>query len=498
MSVLDTSEPHRSAPVDLNPLSWRRRWLSLDENPAALAFAQTLAGQMLLHAAFLGLVFMMPLVRTKHFALIAVALIAVALVPTRRMLAVSAVGAAYFLLRPLKMGEHYVFFDAMWAGFGIPMTSFIGYVGFGLVFMVFTLMLLKNQRSRRVAFAANRPILTMFFVTVVLSAATVLVPQGTALFNASWIALGYVSGSFFLLGYVLLDNRAREPLPQSQQLGFLRPVWTDGPIPIKGPGYLQKFEAKDGEALARTRIKALKLMVWATILFWFWELAFNRGIYGALGVPTLETAISANADGEAMALPVLWGVLGIAFLAKLINFGASVHTLVAVVRMAGFQIPRGMNKPLASRTISEFWGRYLFYFKEILADFFFYPAFQRYFKRSPRLRMAFATFCAAFVGNVLFDLITGAPSIAIHGFAQAVANISSYVIYAAALTVGIIWSQFSKRDPRPEDGIWRYDVMPRAKVILFFCLLMVFDDSSGVVPVGERITYFLSLFGVSS
>ena len=168
-----------------------------------------------------------------------------------------------------------------------------------------------------------------------------------------------------------------------------------------------------------------------------------------------------------------------------------------MIRMAGFGVPRGMARPLSSRTMSEFWSRYLFYFKELLADFFFYPTFQRFFKNHPRLRLVFATFMAAFVGNILFDVISEAPSFAIYGFMDKLEDFYSYTIYAALLTAGLIWSQLGQKRTTAKDGWLRHDVVPRVQVIVFFALLQIFDNTEGLVPVWDRVSFLASLFGVT-
>ncbi|MCY0149672.1 hypothetical protein OEG84_18645 [Hoeflea sp. G2-23] len=494
MTSLDiTTSP---GPITFNPLRWRRWWLDIDRNEAAQRWAQTGLGQGLLHFGFIALMFLLPVIRTKHAALVAIALVLCAVFPARRMLLLTAVGAVYFLLKPLKQEAHYTYFDELVSSSYLSLPSTFGFAIFGLVFMAFAYLLIHNQTSRNIEFIARRPIQFMLALGAGLAAMTIAVPDQHPAFSIAWVSLGYLSGSFFFLGYILLDSRSKTALPVHQQLGFLRPVWAAGSVPLKGPAFFRKFEAKTPTDMAITRLKALKLVVWATILFWIWEIGFNWFVHGALELPHLEAMISATANGASETAVLRWTVLAADFLGQIVVFGASIHLFIAVIRMVGFNVPRGMAKPLASRTMSEFWSRYLFYFKEILADFFFYPTFQRCFKKYPRLRMAFATFMAAFVGNMLFDFISDSPSFAIAGFWETVRGYSSYAIYAGALTTGLIWSQLYQKKPSAEDGWFRYDVLPRVQVILFYGLLQVFDDSSGMVPVGERIYFFLSLFGV--
>lgn len=496
MTALDIPAP--SGSITLNPLRWRRWWLGMDRNEAVLSWAQSGLGQGVIFVVFTSLMFLMPEIRNKHAALVAIALLGCAVFPARRMLLLTAVGVGYFLLRPLKQVAHYTYFDEIVASFGSSLPSMFVSVAFGLVFMGFAYLLIQNQTSRKIEFIARRPIQFMLMLGAGLAAMTIIVPDTSPVYTFAWISLGYLSGSFFFLGYTLLDSRSKSALPKYQQLGFLRPAWAGGSVPFKGPNFFRKFEAKTPTDLAVTRLKGLKLIVWATLLFWTWQIGFNWFIRDTLGLPELEAAISASAHGTDYSTALRWAILSVGFIGQIIIFGAYIHLFVAIIRMLGFNVPRGMAKPLASRTMSEFWSRYLFYFKEILADFFFFPTFQRYFKKHPRLRMAFATFMAAFVGNILFDFISNSPSFAINGFLATAIGFQSYTIYAAALTTGLIWAQLYQTPPRPENGWFRYDVLPRVQVILFYCLLQVFDDSSGDIPVGERITYFLSLFGVQA
>ena len=495
MTFLDAIPSTR--PGSFNPLNWRHKWLTMDKNENVLQWAQTMWGQIVLHAGFVGLLMMMPAIREKHLVLIVFSLLLCAVFPARRMLALTGVGAVYFLLRPLKHEQHYAFFGELWNSFGTMVPASASFIGFGLVFMAFAFFLISNQTSRKVGFIASHPVWSMLLLGTCLAAVTVFMPQSHPLFSASWISLGYLSGSFFFVGYILLDARSKKALPAYQQLGFLRPVWAAGSVPLKGPAFFRKFEAKNSTELAATRLKAIKLLVWAAILFCFHELFFDRILSGVLEILHLETALLSIAAGTDVPLASRWLILAVTFLSELVAFAVAIHVFIAVIRMAGFGVPRGMARPLTSRTMSEFWSRYLFYFKELLADFFFYPSFQRFFKNHPRLRLAFATFMAAFVGNILFDLISDSPGFVINGFLNTIENYYSYTIYAGALTAGLIWSQLYQRRTTVKDGWLRHNVVPRVQVILFFGLLQIFDNHSGLVPVGDRISFFASLFGVT-
>jgi len=482
-----------------NPLAWRRWWLGIDKDESAIAWAQTLPGQAAIHLVLIGCLALMPVLRASHVALIAVSLVLCWALPRHRLLVVALTGAAYFLLRPFKLGPIYDYFDqtgfaAMATGVGLPGDVML--VPLGIAFLGFAAAMMWNQSRRAFGFASDRPLVFMTALGAVLTVATLAVPQDHAVFLPSWLALAFLSQSFFFLAYVLIDMRGKTPIPAHLKLGFMRPFWAGFAPPIKGPAYFIRFSAKSDADLAVARLKGLKLIVWASILFAIWEWGFNRLIFGQLGFPRLDNLIAATAGGEAAHLGVRWGAVALDFLATVILMGAAVHAIVAAIRVAGFAIPRGMVRPLSSRTIAEFWGRYLFYFKEMLVDLFFYPAFRRYFRSNPRLRMAFATFCAAFIGNVFFDFFHALPLLAVEDPFRIWQGFYSYCVYAGILTVGIIWSQQFQRPPSPDQGWFRYDVVPRAQVITFFALLQVVDDSSAIVPIEERLRFLVGLFGV--
>ena len=498
MTAVDLQTSSARPSAWFSPLALRRLWLSMDQNDRVVEWAQSKAGIAVVHGAFLLALATLPVIRTKHMALIAITLVLAALLPGRRGMVFAGMGMLFFLLRPFRNEFHYNNFGEIWAGIGVlGANAQVGMIVCSAVFFCLILLLIENQRRKSVSLVAERPVLSMLLVGTGLTAITVLVPQDHGVFAFAWLLVAYLSSTFFFIGYILMAARQKRPLANTTLLGYVRPFWADSVVPIKGPGYLSKFEAHDAPALAVTRLKGLKLAVWAVILFWTGEIVFNQFIHSSLGLPLFDAHLKAVSESGSDSLALGWTVVAIHFLERVLVVGAVVHALVAVIRMAGFGIPRGMVKPLGSRTISEYWGKYLFYFKELLSDFFFFPTFQRCFKKHPRLRIAFATFMAAFVGNILFDVISEAPAFSVNGFVATVNSFASYTVYAGGLTLGIIWSQLFQQKPRPEDGFFRYQVLPRIIVLVFFGLLQIFDDHSGVVSLSDRFTFLFSLFGVS-
>jgi hypothetical protein len=311
-----------------------------------------------------------------------------------------------------------------------------------------------------------------------------------------WTFLAAFASGFWFLAYALADQKAKDPTPNTTRLGLFHPFWDGPPLPTgKGAAYLRKFEAKDDESLAVTRLKALKLVVWGAMLTGLY-LGLTDLINDRAGLPTLHRAMELYAAGTPIPAYEAWPSLVVHYLLDIAFIAGWSHVVVAIVRMAGYAIPRNTARPLSARTLAEFWNRYYFYFKELLVDFFFFPAFLRYFKKQPKLRVAFATLCAASFGNVLFHFTWNLNLTLDYGLLGAIRHFESYGVYSLLLAGGLIVSQLRARKPKPEDGFLRYEVLPRIGVGLFFCLVAVFNETPELFSMHERIAFFLSLFGV--
>ena len=82
MSLANTNLPAEGA---RSPLQWRQAWLTIDQNPAAQAFASSWIGKICVHVVVV-LAFAVSLnFTTASLALITLTLFAVALMPSRRL-----------------------------------------------------------------------------------------------------------------------------------------------------------------------------------------------------------------------------------------------------------------------------------------------------------------------------------------------------------------------------------------------------------------------------
>jgi hypothetical protein len=473
--------------------AWRRAWLGMDRDPGVLAFTATPAGIVLVHAAFLAGLAATTQFSPDFMALIAVTLAGAALFPARRVLVLTIGSLAFFLIRPFRTGAFTEMSREVAAAAGMSATTL--QVAVAGVFVLAAFVALTAQQRYPTSLLGRRPLLVHLSVFAALVAAGCGIEPGGAAHASFWVFMAVWASSFWMLAYMAADARTKDATPNALRAAFMRPVWGGSATPIgKGHSYLAKFEARDETALAATRLKALKLVVWAAILHAVW-FGLNELLHVRGAIPTLHQAVMADIAGSPHGLGLRWTALVTTYLLDLMIIAYWGHALVAIVRMIGFAIPRNTVNPLASRSLAEFWNRYFFYYKELLVDFFFYPAFLRWFKKAPKLRIAFATFCAAGFGNFLYHAMSEVHLFARFDPLAALSYFPTFAFYTLVLSAGLIVSQIRGHRPKPEDGFWRYEVTPRLNVMLFFCFLKIFDDIFGNGTLWDRFAFFFGLFG---
>lgn len=262
----------------------------------------------------------------------------------------------------------------------------------------------------------------------------------------------------------------------------------------KGAANWRSVEAGTEEELAVTQLKGLKLIAWALflrVLLW----AYQQLIYAKLGVVPLTIAFEQFVKAGISPGPM--GTLSIVanFFEHLLTMAIWGHIIVAIARLAGFRLLRNTWRPLSSRTVAEFWNRYFYYFKEILVNVYFYPTYVRWFKGHPRLRVAFATFMAAGVGNWYFHFLLENYRVARDGLGEALLYMQTYAFYCLLLVGGIVISQLRGWRPDPKAGWVRGQFMPSLGVVLFYCLLSFFDGPQRHAPLKEHFAFLFQVLG---
>jgi hypothetical protein len=312
---------------------------------------------------------------------------------------------------------------------------------------------------------------------------------------ALWSITAVYAAYFWFLAYALIDQRRKQPAPLSLQLATFHPFFGSSTAPLgKSADNWRSVEAQTPQELAVTQLKGLKLIVWAYFLSLV-LMAYIYIVHKKLGIVPLEIAFERFVQNGVSPGPS--GILGIItnFFGQVLHLTIWGHSVVAVGRLAGFRLLRNTWRPLSSRTIAEFWNRYYYYFKELLVHVYFYPSYVRYFKRYPRLRIAFATFMAAGVGNWLFHFLLENYRIARDGIGGTLAYMQTYAFYCLLLATGIVISQLRGKRPPSDAGWLRGRLLPSLSVVTFYCMLSFFDGPQRHAPLKVHLAFLFHVFG---
>ncbi|NND45933.1 MAG: hypothetical protein HKN58_11470 [Xanthomonadales bacterium] len=481
----------------------------IDQYEKVVAFAQTVAGRIVLIAVFAG---GLALHGRGWWAEASVILLAMSLLPDyRRQLLL--IGTLYWLWQHTPFNWLLITRLAREQGVAAGINESLGWPMFHALVIAAALLACGIFYALAVRFRdrapMNRPLRTLLLGYFVLLAVASWLPMPALAEVALWAFLVVLGRYIWFLAYSLLDIPSKDRAPFWLQLGHYHPFWmssmTAVPFP-KGAAYLRKIEAKDAVELAVTQLKGIKLIYWAVLLMLFQGLCQGLLYTGSFrawdGSWALPLFVDAPRFGEVLTASVAgtpapwhqnWLALIARFLMEILNLAIWGHVIIAGCRMAGFRALRNTCRPLRSATIAEFWNRYYYYFKELLVDFFFYPAFMRYFKRSPRVRLVFATMAAAGFGNVLYHFLRDSSYIVRLGLWEALWAFKVYFVYGALLGVAIGLSQLRNRKRHKDRGSLRTRILAPLAVLSFYCVLSIFDDPDRSLPAVEYFRFALHL-----
>lgn len=372
--------------------------------------------------------------------------------------------------------------------------SYVALIGFSFI----AWGLLAYARHHKQSVLAKRPLLTLIAIELVLCLLSYPGVLDGLPRLVIWSLLCVLVPYFWYLAYALVDQRSKDRSSDLFQLGAFHPVWGGASsIPIgKGAAFLRKMLAKNPEEMAITQIKGVKLLLWADALLalkillkWFFE--------DYCKIPSVTDAIDASIHHQSYSLGMQWASLLWSVTSYSLRIAISGHFIIGSARLAGFRLPRSTWRPLESRTLIEYFNRFHYYFKELLVDFFFLPTFFRVFKEHPRLRLFFATFMAAGVGNAIYHFMSEIDLIESMGFVGALESYISYAFYCVILATGIGISQVRvNMGYKPSNSLYGR-IQSFVVVWGFVTLLHVFSDESRNHSLLERVQYLLSMFAIS-
>ena len=476
MSAHVGANPEVLANRGMNGLANFRIIPRIETYPRIVEFVQKFAGKVLILALFgAGLHF-----ATEDWVPLTVCLALTTFWPSRRRLLVTVATLLFTFVVP-------------WTKFPHPL-----YTSTLILFVIVTgALLFWTAVEWPRSLVGRHPIVFLLAGYALLVVIAAYFPNTTRWYLTVW-DFTYTFGIYlWFIGYSLLDRRSADRDNFSLQLGTYRPFWgsTATPFP-KGASYLRRIEAKDAHQLAVVQLKGLKLLAWSLLISVFSKY-FGFFLHDYLAIPTFNQTLYHSVMRAPYPWYVCWASLASAFLEDILAMCVWGHRFIACCRMAGFNALRNTYRPLSSRSISEFWNRYYFYFKELLAEFFFYPTFVRVFKNHRKLRLVTATFAAAFFGNIFYHFCRDLNFIASLGLWKAITGFHVYAFYCFLLATGISISQLRVSRPKPS-GFLRARVAPVICVALFYMLINIFAYLGRDYPISEHFRYFFHLFEFTS
>jgi hypothetical protein len=294
----------------------------------------------------------------------------------------------------------------------------------------------------------------------------------------------------------------------ADHLFYLFPIYGGRDAPIgKGFDNLTRHEAHSADALAKSQLAGMKLLILSLI----WrgaEQLMNAAVYAeptnqltpllaahGARVPPLDRLLAQRVH---VAPLVAWSSIYVELVRQVLRHAAWGHVTVGVLRLLGFNVFRNTYKPLLAESIVEFWNRYYYYFKELLVDFFFFPTFVRHFRRWPRLRMVAATFAAAFVGNLYYHALAHDELILTGDVRAAWTALHARTFYCLLLAAGISVSMLREQRRRGTAVLpGRATRLVRIfGVWTFFAVIHVWGVGAQA-SFTRRTEFFLSLFGLA-
>lgn len=315
---------------------------------------------------------------------------------------------------------------------------------------------------------------------------------------------------FFLwrLGYMFLSGQRNKVAGTRfrDHVMYLWPLYGGSNTPYgKGLDYLSRTEARDPEALARSQLAGLRLLILAGLWMFSKEL-MDALLFGA------ENSLRQVTGGFSLDLPRLghlleepgetqWGLGWAALYGELfrnvLNRAAKGHLIIGVLRLFGFYVFRNTYKPLLADSVVGFWNRYYYYFKELLVEFFFYPTFARWFRKKARLRLFAAVFMAAFVGNMYYHLIRMTQELVTRDFKTVWSVLGPRLVYCSLLSLGIFVSML-REQKRMRQGVVRSPLRRAAAVFgvwSFFAFINIWNQR-GAGTLESTARFLLGLVGL--
>lgn len=459
---------------------------SIDQSPKLIAFCQNNYGKFLLYIAFasvlslnllwankyfqlthfyfwdkliiLGLIYYFPKYKTQIFTLSSMYWFFVFYYPQH-------IATSFIFLAP-KANSPYLFYYSL------------------IIFLIllYSINFLIKKLNHKVSIALIIYTLLVFITT--------LYPTGSYYKN---LLLGSLLIMSLVLWHWLYSLKYNFSLDNVLRCSFSFWNWSVLPIP-KSYNHLNASQVNLNQTTT-LHLRALKLLLWASFLGGLEYVLSTFTNY--LHIPRLETLILNSSLSSSSTIGTNWLSVITEFLLNLLSLTVGSHIAVAVIRFCGWDIKRNVYSPFKANSISDFFNRYYFYFKELLLDIFFYPAYFAFFKRNNALRLFTATLLSAGLGNFLFHFFLSFPRIITQDLAGALQKSSIYAFYCLLLSFVLFISQNARLSSVIKKRSLLSSIFIKSRIIFVFLMLNIFLESSGTTTLKQHLSFTLALFGIS-
>lgn len=423
----------------------------------------------------------------------------------------------------LSLGGVYVFYRAVaerqrldpgWASDGWPALLLAMVLVGGGLYACYRAARSYGQLPRLVQ---RHPLFVLHAIIWIVLVGLLAIPRhGHPIATGVWLAATCFPFLAWRCGYMLLAGQRRRAADSRfrEHFFYLWPAYGGTHVPYgKGHDYLQQTMAATMADRARAQLAGLKLL----ILAWFWQgaLWMINGFVHGLPVDGMPPALSgyhldlprlsALIGGETTFHPSpiwAWASVFVELITRTLKLAITGHVIIGCLRLLGFRVFRNTYKPLLSQSVVEFWNRFYYYFKELLVEFFFFPAYASYFKTRPGLRLFAATMAAAFAGNIYYHVLRDIGHLAAAELIGAWSLLCPRIFYSSLLALGIYVSLLRERKRRgrtwPQDGPWAMCLRIKriAGVWVFYALIHIWNVDPPRLTFAQRTEFFLSLFGI--
>jgi hypothetical protein len=501
MDVGMITETYELKPKTNNQAS---HWTRLEQNPFLVKYAQTIIGKLCVIILFGLITFPISFIYKEWWAIALGTIILISYMPKFRYIWLILAIFSSLLTRTLiaskvdwqllTLSYNYLSLERH-IYFPLSLTQ-IRILDIVLVLLLSEVIAFITRRYRTHAIT-HYPIFISYTILISLTLFVSYGPLTSAQLVYFWAFISIYHHYFWFTGYTFLESRVAEKRYYLLDYARYLPIWGFTVLPYgKGSTYLHQVEAKNSEELAVTQLKGLKLIWWAFILYQVLQCLYAAEFY--FQVPKLSDVFKEYDSGIIYPAHWAWICLLDRFARQMLELTVWGHIVVAICRMCGFRVFRNTYKPLQATTVAEFFNRYNFYFKEMMAEFYFYPTYFRFFKNHPRIRIFFATIIAATVGNILFHYFLIIPEIMRKGILPASKGYIPFIIYAAALGIAIAVSQLRNLNRPSGQGYWlKRCIISPAIVIFFFLMLAIFNSTYQMAPLSANFKFLFSLFNIT-